>query len=274
MTKRIRKPAVNPEMRRNWLKRSEENGESAPQIANTDGFDVRTVRKQIEAERQERERREARSVVLRQALEGHYEDLCGLAQKIDSALAGDGANLPTLRNDRLWSALREHLPRSIMWKYLDRWQRLQGEITQSEGRLEEKLRQLGKERLPVKFPVAPHEVGITTDIIWAFSSHSRAVAEGKPGIDLSTDFNTRPGDERTTGVSLGEVLIGRIPDNQVAKVKEVLGHLLQDVTTLPEHDDVRRHLDEQRRVRLALDDELAVVMLKRIVPGRCRYCPL
>ena len=274
MTRRTRKPPVSPELRRQWWERHEEHGESAPHIAEVDHYDVRTVRKSLEFERQEKERKEARGAVLRQALERHYEDLCGLAQKIDSALADDGANLPALKNDRLWSALREHLPRSIMWKYLDRWQRLQGEITQSEGRLEEKLRQLGKERLPVKFPVAPHEVGITTDIIWAFSSHSRAVAEGKPGIDLSTDFNTRPGDERTTGVSLGQVLIGRIPDKQVAKVKEVLGHLLQDVTTLPEHDDVRRHLDEQRRVRLALDDELAVVMLKRIVPGRCRYCPL
>ena len=126
----------------------------------------------------------------------------------------------------------------------------------------------------VKFPVAPHEVGVTTDIIWALSSHSRAVTEGKPGIDLSSDFSTRPGDERTTGVSLGEVLIGRIPDKQVAKVKEVLGHLLQEVTTLPEHDDMRRHLDEQRRVRLALDDELAIIILRRIVPGRCRYCPI
>jgi hypothetical protein len=274
MTKRIRKPAVNPEMRRNWLKRSEENGESAPQIANTDRFDVRTVRKQIEAERQERERREARSVVLRQALEGHYEDLCGLAKKIDSALAGDGANLPTLRNDRLWSALREHLPRSTMWKNLDRWQRLQEEIKQSEGGLEKRIKQLVKDRSSVKFPVAPHEVGVTADIIWALSSHSRAVAEGRPGINMSTDFSTRPGDERTTGISLGEVLIGRIPDNQVVKVKEMLGHLLQEVTTLPEHDDMSRHLDEQRRVRRALDDELAIIMLRRIVPGRCKYCPL
>jgi hypothetical protein len=91
---------------------------------------------------------------------------------------------------------------------------------------------------------------------------------------MSTDFSTRPGDERTTGVSLGEVLIGRIPDNQVVKVKEMLGHLLQEVTTLPEHDDMSRHLDEQRRIRRALDDELAIIMLRRIVPGRCKYCPI
>ena len=274
MTKRIKKPAVTPEVRRQWLKRFEEDGESPPQIAKADGFDVRTVRKQIEAERQERERREARSIVLRKALEDHYADLYGLSKRISTALAGEDTNLSALRSDRLWSALKEHLPRSTMWRNLDKWEHLQREIRQSEGGLEERLKQLVGKKSPVKFPVAPHEVGVTADIIWALSSHSRAIAEGKPGIDMSTDFSTRPGDESTTGVSLGEALIGRIPDKQVAKVREMLGHLLDEVTTLPEHDDMRRHLDEQRRVQLALDDELAIIVLRRIVPGRCRYCPI
>ena len=274
MTRRTRKPPVSPELRRQWWERHEEHGESTPHIAEVDHYDVRTVRKALEFEREEKERKEARGVVLRQALEEHYADLYGFAKKIGLELAGDGTNLPTLRNDRLWSALREHLPRSTMWKNLDRWQRLQGETTLSERGLEKRIKQLVKDRSSGKFPVAPHEVGVTADIIWALSSHSRAVAEGKPGIDMSTDFRTRPGDERTTGVSLGEVLIGRIPDNQVVKVKEMLGHLLQEVTTLPEHDDTRRHLDEQRRVRRALDDELAIIMLRRIVPGRCKYCPI
>ena len=218
MTKRIKKPAVNPEMRREWLKRFEESGESPPQIAKADAYDVRTVRKVIEFERQERERREARSVVLRQALEGHYEDLCGFAKKIDSALADDGANLPTLRNERLWSAVREHLPRSAMWKNLDRWQRLQGEIKQSEGGLEKRIKQLVKDRSPVKFPVAPHEAGITVNIIWALSSHSRAVAEGKPGIDMTTAFNSRPADEGTTGIWVEPFCIGKVPDSKLAAV--------------------------------------------------------
>ena len=80
MAKRIKKPLVMPEKRREWYKRSEEEGESAPQIAKADKYDVRTVRKQIEIEKQEREIREARSVVLRSALENHYRDLCRYAE--------------------------------------------------------------------------------------------------------------------------------------------------------------------------------------------------
>ena len=274
MPKRIKKPEVNPEMRRDWFKRFEENGESPPQIAKTDGFDVRTVRKQIEAERQERERKEARSMVLRNALEEHYSDLCAFAKKLTMEIGGEGSVLPTLRADRVWSALREHLPRSAIWKNLERWQRLQAETKQAEGRLEERLQHLVKDKSSVKFPVAPHEVGITADIIWALCFHSRAIAEGKPGIDMSTDFSTGPGDNRTTGIWLQPFFIGRIPENQAAEVKKMLADLLQEATMLAEHDDLRRLLDELSRIRLALDDELAIITLRRIVPGRCRYCPI
>ena len=111
MVKRIRKPAVKPEVRRQWLRRYEEEGESPPQIARADSYDVRTVRKQIGAERQERERRDARSVVLRHALEQHYADLYSFAQKLDLQLTMEGSTLDMMRGDRMWSALREHLPR-------------------------------------------------------------------------------------------------------------------------------------------------------------------
>ena len=89
MKKRTRKPPVRPEVARKWLKRYEEDGESPPQIAQSDGFDVRTVRKQLELMRHEREVREARQVVLRKALESHYADLCSFAENLRAALSGD-----------------------------------------------------------------------------------------------------------------------------------------------------------------------------------------
>jgi hypothetical protein len=113
-------PAVQPEIRRQWLKRYEEDGESPPQISIKDGYDVRTVRKQTEFERQEREKREARFAVLRKALEDHYADLFGFAQKLESELVNDSARLTTLKDDPMWSALREHLPRAKMWENLAR----------------------------------------------------------------------------------------------------------------------------------------------------------
>ncbi len=79
MRRRTKKPAVRPEVRRQWLRRFEEYGESPPEISKADGYDVRTVRKQIEYAREERELREARAMVLRNDLERHYSDLCEFA---------------------------------------------------------------------------------------------------------------------------------------------------------------------------------------------------
>lgn len=274
MTKRIRKPAVTPEVRRQWFKRFEEEGESPPHIAKADGFDVRTVRKQIEVERQERERREARSVVLRKALEDHYADLCGFARKMGLALMGEGTDLSTLKNDRLWSALREHLPRSTMWKSFDKMGHLQDEIRQLEGSLKEEIEPLVRSRSPVKFPVTHEEVGITDDIISPLFFHSRATAGEKPGVDIKAAFNPHATGEGMTEIWLGAILMGKVTNKQVAEVKQMVGELLEEVTRLPEHGEIRRRLEEIGRVQQALDDELAIITLRRIVPGRCRYCPL
>ena len=274
MTKRIKKPAVTPEVRRQWFKRFEEEGESPPQIAKADGYDVRTVRKLIEAERQERERREARSVVLRKALEDHYADLCGFGRRMALALRGERTDLATLRSDRFWSALREHLPRSNMWKSFDRMGHLQDEIKQLEGSLKREIEPLVRSRTPVKFPVTREEAGITDEIIPPLFLHSRATAEGKPGIDIKTAFSPRATSEGVTEIWLGAILIGKVADKQVSEVKQMVGDLLEEVTRLPEQGEIRRRLEEIGRVQQALDDELAIITLRRIVPGRCRYCPL
>jgi len=86
MPKRIKKPLLPPVMRRDWLRRFEEDGLPASEIARSDHYDVRTVRKQIELMLQEREGRETRLLVLRQALERHYADLVSFAEKLDSEM--------------------------------------------------------------------------------------------------------------------------------------------------------------------------------------------
>ena len=93
MARRIKKGAVRPELCKQWLRRFEEDGESPPHIAEADGYDVRTVRKQIEKAMQEREMREARVMVLRDALEKHYKDLYTFAETLDSSISWPPYNI-------------------------------------------------------------------------------------------------------------------------------------------------------------------------------------
>ena len=274
MPPRIKKPLVRPELRRQWLHRYEEVGESPPEIAKADGYDTRTVRAQIDFERQERERREARSVVLRQALEKHYADLCSFAQKLDSHIVGETDSLGILREDPLWNALREHLPRSTVWKNLDKWEAVREEIQQVDDRLKRPLEALIAARTRLAFPVSSREIGLSQGVIDALIAHLRLTARGEEGLDKRTDFRLVPVDEATTSIEYGAYTIGRVPNDRVAEVKNLFLNLLSEVITREEHGEMSRLFIVLDQLKRKLHDELLIVILRRVVPGRCRYCPL
>ncbi len=274
MPRRVKKPAVRPELRRQWLRRSEEEGESAPHIAEADGFDVRTVRKQIEMERQERERREARSMVLRRALEQHYADLCAFAQKLDSQVTGSSGTLSMMRNEPMWSALREHMPRGTMWKNLDRWDSVQNEISQLQNKVEKQVEELVKAKSAWGFRQTPDEVGVAHTFISAVASHFRLVAQGLAGLAHRTGFHIDAADDKGVWLQLGRYTIGKVPRDQEEELKTWVIQLLNEVTTWQEQDNLSRLFTELKRIEKALHEELLVIILRRVIPGRCRYCPL
>ena len=99
---------------------------------------MRTVKKQTEMAIEEREGHEARIGVLRQALEKHYADLLALMDRLDSSVLH--SSLPMgIRDDRMWGALHEHLPRSPVWKLIDKMESLGDDIRDIEKRAEERL---------------------------------------------------------------------------------------------------------------------------------------
>lgn len=254
MVKRIKKPPVELRKRREWFSRYED-GESAQQIAKTDGYDIRTVKKQIDLERQEREIREARSIVLRKALEDHYADLCSFAQKLDSDLNSERSKLAGLREDRKWSALHEHLPRSVIWKSFERWE----ELHQEKDRLEEVLNRLVEKqiesRTKKKFGKSLQEMGLSIKHVEAISNHIRYFSLGQRESVRDFDFY-------------------KISEDKESETVKLIRETLDIAMTWKEFEDLSRLWTELERVRRVLSDELAVIILRRVVPGRCRYCPL
>lgn len=254
MAKRVKKPLVEPGKRREWFRRHEE-GESVQQIAKSVDYDVRTVRKQIDLERQERERKEARSLVLRKALEDHYADLCAFAQKLDSQLSNDRNTLPMLKGNRMWSALREHLPRSVIWKSFDSWGKLLSEKAQLEQKLNEIVGHQIESRAKQNFAKSYQDIGLSRKMIEAVSAHIRDAALGQSENVKNFDFH-------------------KISENEEADAVKLVKEMLDEASTWKELDDLRRLWTELERVRRVLSDELAVIILRRVIPGRCRYCPI
>jgi hypothetical protein len=273
MADRNKRPPVDPELGRKWLQRYEA-GESPPRISTNDGFDVRTVRKHIELARQRREMHEARSVVLRNALERHYDDLCKLAQDIDSAIVAERRVSLSMEANPILLALRQHLPRSPLWKNLAKWDDTHEELAKME---EDAKRRLGEEissdeRLGWVAPAGADRV--VMGIVDALVFQLKAWAQGWQGIDRKDGLVVEPAEEGLVNVRYGPFHMGKVSQQHIANIREVIVDFEAEITAWPEYENLQRGFAAMEHLKSALRDELAVIILRRVVPGRCKYCPI
>ena len=279
MAKRIRKPPIKPEVRREWLRRNEENGESPPQIAAKDGYDVRTVRKQIELAKQERESREARSLVLRNALEHHYDDLRNYAEMLNSQIIGAGNVEPSQDSEFMEAALRQHLPRSPIWSHMSKLQSLPQKVDEQQ----QKVKALIEQAVEAESRLSPLIVsglnGIIPSIEEVLGFQAEQWSQGNPGLNLKDNLLTKPAGEKLVNLCYGVFyILDRMDVEHTEQYKEIVRTALEDMESRLRESEEIRALEKARaeivRVRRKLREELAIIRLRRIVPGRCKYCPL
>lgn len=271
MKRRVKKPAVRPEVARGWLKRHDVDGESIPQIAEADHFDVRTVRRQIELMRQEREFREAKQVVLRQALEKHYVDLCTFAEKLRAEFGGDAPSKIPIKSDPMWKALREHLPRAPLWKDIDRWETLAESFDLSVRDLKARVGREASERTGLKLVSSPDGVGLADGLVDAIVFHLRSVARGWGGLKDVRFTTTRA--EHGTRVFWAAYGIAMVPDDKVEDLRRSCEDLASRAAQWEEYSVLAGHIQEFLRLQRDVQEELTKIILRRVLVGRCVYCP-
>ena len=274
MPKRTKKPPIKPELRRQWLRRNEMDGESPPQIAAKDGFDVRTVRKQIETAKEERESREARSMVLRNALESHYQDLCKYAEGLNSTISGADRRSLTGIDPQMEAALRQHLPRSLIWKGLTKWAQLNERLEELEGNTRTRLRdevehypRLGEVR-------AAGESQAMSAIVDVLAFQVKTLAQGRQGLNIEQDFKTLPSGSGLVNVRYGFSQMAEVKEEHVALIKEVLTDFESRINNWEQFINTRKSFSELDRVKRYLQEELAIIIHRRVVQGKCKYCPI
>lgn len=269
MAKRTKKPAVELEKRQNWLKRYEE-GESPPHIAEKDGFDVRTVRTHIDLAKQEREVKEARTMVLRNALELHYRDLCEYAETLSSPNLVGSATTST-REEYIHSALRQHLPRSPIWNYIKQMDTLNQQVYQLSQQAAEKLEKMVGSDLQLSSRPDIKEIA-TPGIIAALEFQLDKWVQGLPGLTIDRMFEQSAG--ALINLHYGVFHLGNMNKEEVKLIRKVVVNLEPQIREMEEYSKLEKLYADLKRVENGLKDELAVITLRRIVPGRCRYCPL
>jgi hypothetical protein len=233
-------------------------------------MDPRTVKKQIVLAQQHRELVEARTYVLRNALERHYEDLCKFVTELKAAFymlttfrgAPGGLNEYHQQNPLL-AALREHLPRSPLWKHIA----ARDEATQAYAvsvqaltkRIQHEVAASGlfSEAAGIKDMDRLSEA-VEED----FGYHMLALLRGEKGLG---------GGSRGKGSGLefrrNELL--RLPEDKQAW----LARLLVETQQWDEFQALRQAVNRLEQVRKDISLEADTLALRRVVPGRCRYCP-
>jgi hypothetical protein len=277
LAKRIKKLTIKLEQRNDWLKRFE-TGESASGIANTDDYDVRTVRKHIELAKQEREVKEARSSVLRNALEQHYADLRNFAESWNAEILGFTQTPTSLDNDLIESALRQHLPRSPLWAYRTKWQSLHQKYYEQEKELNNLITPAVKEDsrlLPLSGERMDSVIG---GLITALNFQAKQWAGGLRGLNQRDNLLIEPKGKGKVDLRYGFAQMGVLDKEQAGEIKTLVSGVLVDLEPIVKTSEAFQALERTHKeiepLKGKLREELAIIRLRRIVPGHCKYCPL
>lgn len=277
MARETKKFRITPEQRLDWLRRYED-GESPPSIANKDQVDVRTVRKHIELAKQETEVKEARSMVLRNALERHYQDLCDYARTLATYPSGEAPGAQGPYSEHMRNALRQHISRSPIWGYLNQRDGLEQRIAQLTKEIDNRIGDLVRSDSRLSTGLTEGYSGPIDGPIEALKFQARQWAKGYRGLDIEENLRTEPAGEGFVNFRYGAFGLGTVEQDHLRTVSKVIREVLQDwesrLKELEELKKLEKCLLDLSRVEKNLNDEIAVITLRRVVPGRCHYCPL
>jgi hypothetical protein len=271
---RGRKKAVSTAKMFEWLHLVEVENKSALEISKTDPgkFDARTVRKYLEIARQEREMNEARGKVLRDTLERHFAAIIAFVQKLDQAIASSQP-LTSEKGDYFWLALHQHLPRSPIFKLIDRWEKLRKDISDISTSVRTKLDDSATSN-KLYFRNSERSEGLDPQGLFSLIYQCLELLSSDQDADaLISDVKITPAGRGTENVIIGNWPCAIVPIGQHDKVVKFVKDLFTQIKTWPEIEEMRKAQNELTSVTRDLREGFAKIMLRGILPGRCEYCP-
>jgi hypothetical protein len=67
---------------------------------------------------------------------------------------------------------------------------------------------------------------------------------------------------------------GDVEEGQVEIIKDIIIDFESRLKHSPEYLEIENLYNRLRRLKTGIGEILTVILLRRIVPGRCRFCPL
>jgi len=269
--KRTRKPPTSTEKRAEWLKRYERNGETPPQIADEDDVDVRTVRKHLDLAQRERDMREARTTLLRDALRDHYHDMHAVIKLIEASLLSEQCFDVDNTKDLRIEALRQHMPRSPLFQNVRKFNNGINEMAEINDDAKYKISTSTKEKIN-KSAIGTEQLkeGLVNVLVYQIEQWSR----GHKGLNVEENFSIESRDNSTWTVRYGFSHLGKIEGKDVETLKKMIKDFELDMRDWEELKKLQSEYNKLKSVRERVLKEIAGLHMRRIFTGKCEFCPL
>jgi len=88
------------------------------------------------------------------------------------------------------------------------------------------------------------------------------------------EFHTSAREGGAIEIAYGNWNCALVSADRVPETKKFVAKLMEAVGQWSEREDLQRILADRRRVIEIIRDELATITLRRVLPGRCKYCPI
>ena len=271
MTEKRGRPPVPSSKGREWLKKME-SGITFGEIGKKEGYDPRTVKKHVMEAQCEREAHQARTLVLRNALDKHYQDLVDRAIQIEkSVLSGKEIDLE-FTDPYMWKALKQHIPGNSFWANINDWNQFLKDI--------ETLRQDAQAKIRAYFRKEAGSVKVFSSeavlegTIAIYQRQFDQWSTGGRGLDIVTSFRTEQIDDRHSRLICGSSNIERVENDRIHEIEEAIIKYEAKVKRWEILTQVQDLYDKlQNDIKPKILDETAIIKFKRVIAGHCDYCP-
>lgn len=266
---RYRRSAITPAERRMWLEQLE-GGRGITEISRKAGRDIRIVKHHIEIATEERQIGMAKRDFLVGRIEQHQQDLLAEVRRLQQVTK----RYPPARivpNDtiarKIHEGLKEHVRRLALKSLLESVEEATREFERTRESISTQLAQKETE-LATTMPQEVRRLPWTPAIVEVLETGQLR------GESTGFEYSAEKRGSGLCDVNWGAYHLTRSPvsEDLVPTIIEIHKRLLSysaEYVSL-----FQKERDRFSELKSQINEELDVFIIRRLVPGRCRYCPV
>ncbi len=157
-------------------------------------------------------------------------------------------------------------------------QKLNEKDNEQKPQLENMIEQTVKEDKRLILLVEAGLNGVIPGIVSALTFLADQWLHGSQGLNLKQHLVLESGADKIISLRYGAFQMGIVDTEHSENIKETIRQVLRDLESRVKEWEIYQDLGKTRsditKLSSKLREELAIIRLKRIVPGRCKFCPL